>query len=480
MKRQLALTLLLLFTLGIVSTFCSPALQAQTPLFFDELGAGARATAMGQAFTALADDSSATYYNPAGLTQASSFVNLTLGYQYAKPRIKVKFDTEPIMNPLLGRSEFSQVEDLSSRGLYLGFSSNLDKLSAVRVPPILDRFALGLVLFANLPEVLQFDNPQRPQDPYVFKYNERWSLLSVAISLGFRCTDWLSVGVGVMPTVNSLQSTPGTWISVNGIIDPNDPGRGGRMDLRQKSTLNIAPIGGILIHPPLGLLKDKLSVGLCYRGKMWGYYGTGLMRVDIAIERGRDPIIIPFQQGRSVDYIGFTPEQITGGVALRALPGLTVALDLTWKRYSEFHFFWDLLPFVLDPETRARVDCPFNDVWVPRLGLCYAFDPGLEGKYLKRLYEISLLAGYYREPTPVPDKNVNDTMNMLDADQNVVSGGIGLKYNPEWVDHIMVQAFFQAHLLEKNYIENDRDSLFGPITVSGQVYNAGISVCLVY
>ena len=38
-------------------------------LYFLKLGIGARACAMGEAFTAIADDGSASYWNPAGLTQ---------------------------------------------------------------------------------------------------------------------------------------------------------------------------------------------------------------------------------------------------------------------------------------------------------------------------------------------------------------------------------------------------------------------------
>lgn len=45
-----------------------PALGAETAAFLD-VGAGARATALGGAYTALADDSDALYWNPAGLAR---------------------------------------------------------------------------------------------------------------------------------------------------------------------------------------------------------------------------------------------------------------------------------------------------------------------------------------------------------------------------------------------------------------------------
>jgi hypothetical protein len=55
--------------LPAVLLFCAaPALAAETAAFLD-IGVGARGIGMGGAFTALADDSSAVYWNPAGLAR---------------------------------------------------------------------------------------------------------------------------------------------------------------------------------------------------------------------------------------------------------------------------------------------------------------------------------------------------------------------------------------------------------------------------
>jgi len=74
------------------------ALRAQVPAFFDDIGAGPRAIAMGQAFTAVADDASAAWYNPAGLTQIKSPFVLDIGYLYIDPKQYIKVlntDGEP-------------------------------------------------------------------------------------------------------------------------------------------------------------------------------------------------------------------------------------------------------------------------------------------------------------------------------------------------------------------------------------------------
>jgi len=486
-----------IFCLTGILVMTSPGVpaRAQTPLPFDELGAGPRATAMGQAFTALADDPAAAYYNPAGLTQIRSPAYLSLGYLYAKPRIKVRFEQEPVPNPYLGRDEFSSNEDFATHGLYVGFVSNFGDVSAFQDSAVSRRFSFGLSLFTNLPEINQFDNPQRPQDPYVFRYNERWSLLSIAISFGARITEWLSVGAGVLPRVDAFQKSTGSWILLN--PGPNDPSQGFRMDLVQTSKINVVPIGGLLVRPPFAWVKDKLSLGVAYRGKMWGFYGTGPTGVDILIRSpGKDPILVYGDPGgQTIDYIGFNPEQLSFGVACKPLGGLTVAFDATFKRWSAFHFFWDELPFdeiyftdaSTGNTTKIKVDLPFDDVWVWRTGVEYAFDPGMPSAVLKNIREVALRLGYYRENSPVPYRmnghpvfNMNGPMNILDADQNVVSCGFGIAYDAAWTGLVKLEAYFQAHLLENNVIENDRDMLFGPITVGGTVYNSGFAVSIVY
>ncbi|MDP2725389.1 MAG: outer membrane protein transport protein, partial [Syntrophales bacterium] len=54
----------------------------------DTYGIGAKATALGGAFSAYADDPSAIYYNPAGLTQISKPM-LSLGTHLIKPSMNV-------------------------------------------------------------------------------------------------------------------------------------------------------------------------------------------------------------------------------------------------------------------------------------------------------------------------------------------------------------------------------------------------------
>ena len=57
----------LLFWMGLLSTCVSAVGQAGRDLAFLNVGLGARASGMGTAYTALATDSHAAYWNPAGM-----------------------------------------------------------------------------------------------------------------------------------------------------------------------------------------------------------------------------------------------------------------------------------------------------------------------------------------------------------------------------------------------------------------------------
>jgi long-chain fatty acid transport protein len=66
----------LTFAVIIVVTYSLPA----SALLGDTVGIGVRATSMGEAFVAIADDCSATYYNPAGLGQLTDIFELTVDW----------------------------------------------------------------------------------------------------------------------------------------------------------------------------------------------------------------------------------------------------------------------------------------------------------------------------------------------------------------------------------------------------------------
>jgi long-chain fatty acid transport protein len=459
--------------------------QAQTPLYFDDIGAGPRAIAMGQAFTAVADDASAAYYNPAGLTQVRSPFVLDIGYLYSEPKAYIKVldkDGNPYEPHLmLEQRNPSREGDVGTGGIWLGIASNFAHVGVFNDPPSFMRnLALGTAIFYTVPEVNRFWNPQRKQDPYHLRYNFSYCLLSTATSLAYRITDWLSLGGGVLARMDTFQSTEQNYIDLYAwLTDPDDTGF--RLRLKTEIKVYSEYVLGLLFRPPIRDWQEKLSLGVVYRRELSGYYGTGPSSDDVVYicpEDGPCPFIDPRTgdpatpgskflimplKAFSVDYIGYNPAQLAIGLAFKPVRRLTIAGDVIWKDYSEFQFFW-----ALPPEPR------FNDTWIPRVGLEYYFEPRSKKAFFKKFRKITVMSGYYYEPSPVPD--MNGEMNILDSDKNVVSFGFSLDYLMKSLDIFRVQGYFQLHLLNERHLHNEQDPLFGEIWTGGEVYSAGMTI----
>ena len=446
----------------------SPGLRAQTPLFFDDMGCGPRAIALGQAFTAVADDASAAYYNPAGLSQIPTIFQVSFGYQYVKPMIYIdvrKKDESPwVQPPYLEQREVSRSEDISTRGLWLGISTNFAHLTPPegRKNP-LRNISLGFVMFYGLPYVSTFWNPQRRQDPYHLRYNYGFSLMNIAVSMCYRITEYLSVGGGIIPRIDTFTDTRGNYLEIDKMLSSDESPI--RLNLRTQAKASASWLVGVLFHPPFLGLEKKLSLGVTYRREVSGFYGTGPSTDDVVWinpATGDKIRIFPIN-AFVVDFVGYNPAQVTAGLSLKPFAGMTVSTDLTWKDYSEFKFFWNILP-----EPR------FKDTWIPRVGLDYFFPPDFKVRFLKKIDRIRFMGGYYYEPSPVPD--MNGRMNILDSDKNVVSFGAGLDFRPKGIGMLKIEGYFQLHLAEKKVLHNADDPIYGRITTGGEVYNVGISI----
>ena len=461
---------LLLMIPWVCILFPTAGLQAQTPLMFDDIGCGPRATAMGQAFTAVADDASAAYYNPAGLTQIPTHFVFSMGYQYVKPKIHISVKDNK-GNPykpqyLLEQRDLGRLEDRGTGGMFMSIGTNFAHLSVFNDPPSFMRnVALGFAFFYALPDINTFWNPQREQDPYHLRYNYGYCLMNIAMSAGYRITDWLSVGVGMLPRMDTFQKTTQSYIDILKYIE--DPSDAFRLRFKTRLKVHAEMIMGVRFQPPIRGLQDKLSLGVSFRREISGYYGTGLSSEDVVYidpNTGNKYLIFPIN-AQSVDFIGFNPAQLTGGIAVKPFPGMTLAVDVTWKDYSKFRFFW-----AIPPEPR------FHDTLIPRVGLEYFFDPDFKARFIKKIAKIRFQGGYYYEPTPVPD--MNGKMNILDSDKHVGSIGAGLDYRMKGLRMLKIQSYFQVHFAEEKILTNERDPLFGVIRTGGEVYSTGISVTI--
>jgi long-chain fatty acid transport protein len=449
--------------------------HAQTGQFFDEFGASAKSIALGQAFTAVADDFSAAYYNPAGLAQVKSPMEMTLGYFYAKPRAKATIESSPYRYDNDIPAQIT--EQRSSHGVIVGVASNMDVPSLIRAYPWFRRFSFGMVFWLNLPEILTYDTGPEPYRPHYFRYDEGFALMSMVGSAAFEITPWLSVGAGaffsqktysrqeVYSAINYSNYLPFPlpgWVA--------DEVIGSRLSIWSTAEAFVVPVVGVLFKAPVRSLQDRLSLGVSWRARNKAHHARGPLIANLGIE---DPDV----PGRPTDIgwpdfvntyissiVGFQPAQLTFALAGCPMKGLALAVDVTWKEYSEYVDYNDEVP---DPS--------FENVIVPRFGIEYVCNPGFSSRWLGWIELIAFRGGYYFEPTPV--KSSDESHNIFDTDQDVVSTGLEVVFS-QMQGRLLhsVEAYFQVHLLRDRHIANDEDPFFGPADLSGEVWHVGGSM----
>lgn len=425
--------------------------RAQTGLYFDEFGGDARSAAMGQAFTGLADTAAAAYYNPGGVGFAPA--QTSLGFRYTNPELRIEFRGEP--------PEDVSTDAPSTQGMVISVLSDLDHPGLNKRFPWLEPLALGVEVFLPLPQVNSFSTFTSTAQAYFFRYDTRPDVLSLVFSLAYRITDWFSIGAGFMPNFDSLQDNHAN-VRLN--APEGDPTMGTDLELEQEATGTFTPLFGILLKAPNEGLRDVISLGFSYRGRVKNYFGTG--RSDQSVGLGL-PDLSFFQlvyiRGELVNFVGFVPEQYSAGLGLHPMERLTLGLDVTYKRWEDFTFWLDQPP---NPR--------FQNTLVPRIGGEYAIPIGGDILGVGHFTYCRVRGGYYYEPSANP--TLSGRQNIIDNDQHVASIGIGLdtilmnKYS------INYDILFQAHVFNHRRTKNVYDPLFPPFVSEGEVYTTGFDV----
>ena len=403
----------------------------------DTYGFGPRIMAMGGAGTAAATDVDAAYYNPAAATRVGLFA-LTLGSLYADDRLAVS-------------GQDAQVDGTAL--VQLGLSTPIPGEGAMRR-------RIFLTVAATLPTSGIFDVRLPDDEALTFPFwgarNRRLALLGTA---ALRVTDWLSVGGGasLMATVDSAVD-----VALTGGQSDNSVG--------VQIGYHLAPVAGLLVEP-----WSWLAAGLTYRGRQ----SMPLrLPVDVEVLDGVAPVYA------SIRGVAFdTPQEVSVGVQTRPWPGaprrLVLAADLTWAHYAETRYASP------DVEVRDRggeilresraTPVTLLDTWSVRLGAEWAALPWLQ-----------LRAGWAWVPSPVPAQT--GATNLLDADRQVLSAGVGL-YVPEsslWsgVRALRVDLYGQLHVLSERTSEKAEflpdNPGFPQVTLSGLTWSAGGAVRLLF
>ncbi|MDO9585940.1 MAG: outer membrane protein transport protein [Syntrophales bacterium] len=384
----------------------------------DTYGIGAKATALGGAFSAYADDPFATYYNPAGLTQIEKPM-LSLGTHLIQPSMNVYGYqvTGGLVAPAAGPRDF---QDHASTLVvpHLGFAMPLNKS-----PPLV----AGVGLY--VPYGLDIKWGGTPGDPGAYNAYHAWYMREVVTpSLAYKVSDSLSLGIGFSlgkskAGVERLAFSPLITKLGNKQIE---------MDLQDD--MNWSVNLGVLYKP-----VKSLSAGLTYRGRTsTNLKGTAKA---VGLNNGETVTFLPTATSGIVQNTSVNaetkidaPEQIQFGIRYLPFEKVSLEVDLVWTRWS-----------IIDGYT-VSYDKKFLDA--PGLG---PNNPGKTSESFARDWKdttqvrigaewqvnklLALRGSYFYDPSPIPDTTMD--IQWADADKRTFAAGFGLDFGKISVDGVI-------------------------------------------
>jgi long-chain fatty acid transport protein len=350
---------------------------------------GARAMGMGLAFTAVANDPSAIFFNPAGLgwqkhfevEVGSSFITKTQG----------DFTGE---NPFpgIGDSEREHKTTFVLPTLYV-------------VAPLTSDINLGVGIFSPYGLGFRWDNAESFSGRFIAQ-NAVIQAVDLNPVLSFQATPAIAIAIGADYRVSKVQlerNQPAINPFTNSVVDV------AHIKLNSDLTDNHGWgwNAGILVRP-----IQQLSFGAAYRSAITvNYSGTATFQQRLTGNAQFDGIVasqLPQGTHPVTTKIDF-PSSVNLGAAL-TLPGdFTVSAEADWTEWKKFQslniIFPDLVGRDLDRATN------WKDSW--------AYRGGIE----KKFSNFAVRAGYYRDKTPQPVEDAGPIL--ADNDRDAYSLGFG-------------------------------------------------------
>jgi len=345
-------------------------------------GMGARAMAMGGAFTGVADDVSAIYYNPAGLAQIHGH-QASFEYLFVKPEVEVRRGSEP------GRTFIDKWTKAPMAGIVIDLSRAI-KLSRQIVVGWAGYFP------DNLKSVYKV-RTGAAYDPFFPRFGDSSSDQAIMLITdgAVEVLPWLLVGGGINLQIH------GQYVKMEVAVDTR-----GRPVVEESRadmdvTTEIFPVAGVLLKP-----VDRLRIGLAWRQGVEFIVAGGMqMQVKLVLGPGLSvPVPIPLTVQARGHY---RPQQFAVGASYRLTDSLLLASDLT---------YYDWRPY-LDEGARP-LDPPMKNIVVPRVGVeTLALEP------------LALRAGYAFQESPLRPQHPGSGPNLLDNDIHQVSFGAGVHWD---------------------------------------------------
>lgn len=380
---------------------------------------GSKAMSLGGAFAGLANDPTAIYFNPAGITQltgthilgGTTLIFPSSTFRGPSPSISETEMESQVFNPI----HFDVTHQFSEE-FYLGFGVG-------------NNYGLGTKWDENW--VGRFVAVETEIRTFFFNLVAAYQIndqISVALGYNYAYGD-----VTIARRLNLSPFNSEAYLTLDGT------GSGSGVTL------------GLLYKP----LKD-LNLGLSYRS-----------RVKISFDGDATPSQAPAQfEGRipngSISAPLTTPDNVTLGLAYTGLKDLTFTADyqfVAWTTYDKLEVkFNDFI----DTETNAPLvnssTRDYENGFIARFGVEYNYDK-----------ELSLRGGLFYDDNPVKDERLDPTLP--DADRLGFNFGVGYKLT----NNLMLEAAYMFIRFQEREITNSLVNYSGvenSISPMNGVYNS--------
>lgn len=328
-------------------------------------GESARAVSLADAVVGRPGDTSAIYWNPAGIADLDRPTLLLHGHVGHRQR------------------RFARLGEIGTteRRLVSGYGVSL--IAALPGPEWLRRVRIGGAVHLPSENIIRVVVPVRPDVPVEPYYGGRVERTAATIAIGVELPYGLRLGAAVTVTPNLVAPTAVGF----------DPRRGEDVDdgviIQQDRTLTL---DASFILGARWQIVPELAFGL-----VWRQGGATRASGTFDIRAGAIQVTDEY---RIYDLLA--PEEVALGACVTPLPELSLSLDLTWGRWSEYRTLHD-----------ERPEPGFSDVLDVRAGAEWRAHESLRVRL-----------GYGFLPSPVPLQVA--AHNFLDAHRHEIAFGLGL------------------------------------------------------
>ena len=400
---------------------------------------GMKAMSLGGAFVGLADDPTAIYYNPSGITQLKNRYNFAASYVFGlfhprlhSPKIVDQYgitrltDTNKEQDSRWAQIPSGYITAKVNDYIYFGFAVFAPFGTATDwTHTWIGRY------FADKTDLKTFDfNPT-----IAIKFNDKFS---IGIGLNYVYGDveikksfsypFLAFNPQVQAILGFNLSDAQKLSLYNRLYDRNYD-----VDIRLKGDTSDSSEGwgfniGILFKP-----NDEWQIGAIYRSEVdLNFEGHATYKympgvATLGQEVGIPQLSYPLFRRSKIKAKITLPDYAALGIVNKSFKNWTFLFDVYWTGWSDYN---ELTVKYKDFPYKSSVPKDWNDVWAFRLGIQYELNDSL-----------AFRIGYMHDESPVPDDTRGPELAC--SDRNDVTFGIGIKKGNINLDIAYLLAFFK-------------------------------------